>query len=103
MCVLYSVCVVIPFILGIRLVDAPAVVTQEEGHTKILHLRSAMLALIFLARRIPPSLSLVDREAEFLCTHEIIVLHLLVGHNVRKNPMYTLSFAFTYVYCGTVL
>ena len=26
------VCVVIPFILGVRLVDAPAGVTQEEAH-----------------------------------------------------------------------
>ena len=32
------VCVVIPFILDVRLVDAPAGVTQEEGHTGFLHL-----------------------------------------------------------------
>ena len=44
------------------LVDAPAGVTQEEGHTGFLHLPSAVLALIFLARRIQWSLSLVDRE-----------------------------------------
>ena len=31
----------------------------------------------FLARRIQPFLSLVDREVEFLCTNEMIVLHLL--------------------------
>ena len=32
--VLYvCVCAAIPFILDIRLVDAPAGVTQEEGHT----------------------------------------------------------------------
>ena len=36
-----------------------------------------MLALIFLARRIQPLLSLVDREVEFLCTNDSIVLHLL--------------------------
>ena len=60
------VCVVIPFILDVRLVDAPAGVTQEEGHTGFLiHLPSAVLALIFLARRIQPFLSLVDREVEF--------------------------------------
>ena len=42
-------------------------VTQEEGHTGFLiHLLSAVRALIFLARRIQPFLSLVDREAE-LC------------------------------------
>ena len=45
-------------------VDAPAGVTQEEGHTGIIHLPSAVLALIFIARRIQPSLSLVDREVE---------------------------------------
>ena len=46
--------------------DARAGVAQEEGHTGFLiHLPSAVLALIFLARRIQPSLSLVDREVEF--------------------------------------
>ena len=59
------VCVVIPFILDVRLVDVSAGVTQEEGHTGFLHLPSAVLALIFLARRIQPFLSLVDREVEF--------------------------------------
>ena len=46
--------------------DVPAGVTQEEGHTGFLiHLLSAVHALIFLARRIQPFLSLVDREVEF--------------------------------------
>ena len=47
--------------------DVPAGVTQEEGHTGFLiHLLSAVRALIFLARRIQPLfLSLVDREVEF--------------------------------------
>ena len=46
--------------------DVPAGVTLEEGHTGFLiHLPSAMRALIFLARRIQPFLSLVDREVEF--------------------------------------
>ena len=46
--------------------DVPAGVTQEEGHTGFLiHLFSAVRALIFLARRIQPFLSLVDREVEF--------------------------------------
>ena len=58
-------CVVIPFILDVRHVDVPAGVTQEEGHTAFLHLPSAVLALIFLAKRIQPSLSLVDRDVEF--------------------------------------
>ena len=35
--------------------------------------------LIFLARRIQPLLSLVDREVEFCVLHELIVLHLLLG------------------------
>ena len=46
--------------------DVPAGVTQEEGHTGFLiHLLSAVRALIFLARRIQPFLSLVDCEVEF--------------------------------------
>ena len=46
--------------------DVPAGVTQEDGHTGFLiHLLSAVRALIFLARRIQPFLSLVDREVEF--------------------------------------
>ena len=46
--------------------DVPAGVTQEEGHTGFsIHLLSAVLALIFLARKIQAFLSLVDREVEF--------------------------------------
>ena len=46
--------------------DVPAGVTQEAGHTGFLiHLLSAVPALIFLARRIQSFLSLVDREVEF--------------------------------------
>ena len=60
------VCVVIPFILDVRFVDVLAGVTQEEGLTGFLiQLPSAMLALTFLARRIQPFLSPVDREVEF--------------------------------------
>ena len=45
--------------------DVPAGVTQE-GHTGFpIHLLSAVRALIFLARRIQPFLSLVDCEVEF--------------------------------------
>ena len=58
-------CVVIPFILDDRLVDVPAGMTQEEGHTGFHHLPSVVLALIFFARRIKRLLSLVDREVEF--------------------------------------
>ena len=46
--------------------DVPAGVTQEGGHTGFLfHLLSAVRALTFLARRIQPFLSLVNREVEF--------------------------------------
>ena len=46
--------------------DVPAGGTQDEGHAGFLiHLLSAVRALIFLARRIQPFLSLVDREVEF--------------------------------------
>ena len=58
--------------------DVPAGVTQEEGHTGFLiHLLSAVRALIFLARRIQPFLSLVDCEAEFCVLTILIVLHPL--------------------------
>ena len=67
----YSVCVCVcvfsshPFWTSSSL-DVPAGVTQEEGHTGFLiHLPSAVRALIFVARRIQPFLSLVDREVEF--------------------------------------
>ena len=59
------VCVVVPFILDVRLVDTPAGITQEESRTGFLQLPSAVLALIFIARRIQPYISLVDREVEF--------------------------------------
>ena len=76
-CVCVRVCV-IPFILDVRFVDIPAGVTQEEGHTGFfIHLLSAVLALIFLARRIQPFLALVDRASRILCTNDLIVLHLL--------------------------
>ena len=64
-CVCMCVYVVIPFILDVRLLEALAGVAQEEGYTGFLHLPSAVLALIFIARRIQPSLSLVDREVDF--------------------------------------
>ena len=54
-----------PIYSDVRFVDVPAGVTQEEDHTGFLHLPSAVLAFIFLARRIQPFLSLIDREVEF--------------------------------------
>ena len=59
-------------------IDVPAGVTQEEGHTGFLiHLLSAVHALIFLARRIQLFLSLADREVEFCVLTILIVLHPL--------------------------
>ena len=46
--------------------DVPAGVTQEEGHTGFLiHLPSAVRALIFLARRIQPFLPLSTVKSNF--------------------------------------
>ena len=43
-----SVCVVIPIILDVRLVDVPAEVTQKEGHTGFLiHLLLGCLPYFF--------------------------------------------------------
>ena len=67
--------------------DVPAGVTQEEGHTGFLiHLPSAERALIFLARRIQPFLSLVNSVKSILCTNDLIVLHPL--------GIFILSFSF---------
>ena len=55
-------CAVIPFILDVRLMDAPAGITEEKCHTEFLHLPSGVFALIFIVKKIQPSLSLVDRE-----------------------------------------
>ena len=79
--ILYRVCMCVfsshPFWTSSSL-DVPAGVTQEEGHTGFLiHLLSAVRALIFLARRIQPFLFLVDREVEFCVLTILIVLHAL--------------------------
>ena len=65
-------CVFFPFILDIKFVGRTSrghtggkSHRQEEGHTGFLILLSAVRALIFLARRIQPFLSLVNREVEF--------------------------------------
>ena len=58
--------------------DVPAGVTQEEGNTGFsIHRLSAVRALIFLARRIQPFLSLVDREVKFCVLTIFLVLHPL--------------------------
>ena len=80
MCV-FIVCVVFPFILDAGLVDVPAGVTQEEGHTGLLIPPSFCGACLNLFREKDPAVpSLVDREVEFSCTrstNELILLHLL--------------------------
>ena len=61
-CVCSFVCVFFPFII----LDIKFIGRTSRGHTGFLiHLLSAVRALIFLARRIQPFLSLVDREFEF--------------------------------------
>ena len=62
-CVCVCVCVFFPFILDVKFVGS-----TNRCHTKISHphLPSAVRAFIFLARRIQPFLSLVDREVEFV-------------------------------------
>ena len=71
--------------------DVPAGVTKEEGHTGFfIHLPSAVRALIFLARRIQPSLSLACRpSSRILCTNDLIVLlslGIFILFLVRKIP-----------------
>ena len=63
--IILCMCVVLPFILNVMFMDVRAGVAQEEGQTGFLHLPSAVLALIFIARRIHPFISVVDREVEF--------------------------------------
>ena len=64
-CVCVCVCVSSHSFWTSSSLDVPAGVRQE-GHTGFLiHLLSAVRALIFLARRIQPFLSLVDHEVEF--------------------------------------
>ena len=60
-CVYVCVCVFFPFILDIKFVGR-----TSRGHTGFfVRLLSAVRAFIFLARRIQPFLSLVDRKVEF--------------------------------------
>ena len=88
---LVCVCFVIPFTLNVRFVDVPAEVTQEEVQTRFLiQLPSAVLALTFLGRRIQPSLSLVDREVNFLCINDFCSFSTCWAFfffNVEKNPI----------------
>ena len=59
----HSVCVCVFFLV---ILDIKFVGRTSRGHTGFfIHLSSAVRAVIFLARRIQPFLSLVDREVEF--------------------------------------
>ena len=67
MCFVCVVCVVIPFILNVRLVDVSAGVTQEEGHPGFIIPRSFRGACLNFSREKDSAVpfSLVDREVEF--------------------------------------
>ena len=90
------VCVFFPFILDIKFVGRTSRAhTGGRSHRIFIPLPSAVLAFIFLARRIQPFLSLVDREVEFLGTNDLIVLYLLGIIFIfiyvffsEKNPVY---------------
>ena len=58
-------CTVIPFILDVGFVDEPAGHTGRRPHRISPPSIGGVLSLNFLARRIQPFLSLVDREVEF--------------------------------------
>ena len=58
-------CVATPCLLDVRFVDVPAEVTHKEVHTGFLHFPPSVFALVFLARRVQPFFSLVDRDVEF--------------------------------------
>ena len=85
--------------------EVPAGVTQEEGHTGFLiHLPSAVRALIFLARRIQPFLSLVDNgniQQNSLCVESCVTeefhisprfsLHLRLPAAVAELAVYAVD------------
>ena len=87
------VCVFFPFILDIKFVGRTSRGhTGGRSHRFLIHLLSAVRALIFLARRIQPFLSLVDCEVEICVLTNLIVLHplgifiLFFSFLVRKIP-----------------
>ena len=59
------VCVAIPFILDVRLVDVPAGVTKEEGHTGFLYISFCCACLDFSLKKDSAVLSLIYCEVEF--------------------------------------
>ena len=62
--------VVIPFVLGVRLVDAPAGVVQEEGRIGFLHLSSAAVLASISYREKDSAVPFPRRPlCRILCTH----------------------------------
>ena len=99
------VCVNLPFILDVRFVDEPAGVTQEEGRTGFLNLPSAVHALVFLATKIQPFLSLVDREVErcvltneSFSTYWAFFIFLFLFFCEEKSQAVAVSSYFTSIY-----
>ena len=87
-CICIYICIFFPFILDIKFVGR-----TSRGHTGFLiHLLSAVRALIFLARRIQPFLSLVDREVEFCVV--VVVSHL---QRIGCQPAFFLFFVFLFL------
>ena len=77
-------CVFFPFTLDIKFVGR-----TSRGHTGFLiHRLSAVRALIFLARRIQPFLSLVDREVEF-CVLRPTLMHTKNLYENGPNPSFS--------------
>ena len=85
----FFVCVFFPFILDVKFVGC-----TSRGHTgrshRISHstFSSAVHGFIFLARRIQPFLSLVDREVEFCVLGHFFKFFTSIFCLVRKNPSY---------------
>ena len=90
----------------VRLVDAPAGVTQEEGHTGFLRLPSAVRALITIARKIQPSLSLVDHEVDFPVETNLFIesvggrVPFTDPMNMQSHLTFTLPSHFHHVHTG---
>ena len=72
--------------------DAPAWVTQEEGHTGLLHLPYAVLALISVARRIQPPFSLAKRQVELhFQQSRVWINRVWLPRSVKQEPVFTFS------------
>ena len=77
--------------------DVPAGVTQEEGHTGFfIHFLSVVRAFIFLARRIQPFLSLVDREVEFCVLTPVFMVTKSCTKILILPKIFPTRFCFTF-------